>query len=552
MSESRLQYNGYPFNDYTNIFVNVEMIYDDAERTIKYHRYKVRAITTIYAEANDSYCGEHFRRIRQLLSKAGQQLTLDHEGFGPRLVVNFNDTSVRDVEFGPKPRVLSWSPVGDTNAVEVVWECEFSIPTCTGDGNVRFSGLSSFNYGITFSVDTYGYSTRAISGYLEIAMTRNGQAIPDTADAYREIIVMPRLVNFERTHSFSLSPDKRRLDFSIVDTEIRTPNAYPPGVVKIRANHRVGWSRRSLATLPNSISATIELDKHQPRSRAWEIFRSIVADRTAYATGNKKTFLEALEIDEDIYGDSISFSLAYRIYFTDKRGALSHIFDSTGLFEKPPGDWVAWSASMLQSQSLRGNSLLRHVPSEDQIVDLCVNELLPQQSYPYAATPQPMSSYTRFCNQRPAPNESWLRFDASITSIEDVPATEQITLGGDDLEGKDFDPTDPTASNGVTDAEEQIIRFIEEAPAGLRFQWIGYAERVGWDIPKPSRLTFGNTTLKRIGKGLFRKKLLGVHFCQPLYGAAWNFTYVVDERPEQLPLDDAVDPINLPVPEDVG
>lgn len=549
---TRLQYNGYAFNDLTNIFINADMVYDDSERTVKYHRYKLRAVTTIYSEAGDTYCGEHFRRLRQRLSKAGQSLSLNHAAFGPPLLINVSEV-VRDVEFGPKPRVLSWNPVGDTNAVEVVWECEFCLPTCDGDGNVRYSGIAGFNYGITYSIDTFGYTTRVVAGYLEIAMTRiNGTEIPDTADAYRENIFVPHLVNFEREHNYSLSADKRKLEFSIIDREIRSPNAYPAGVVKIRASHRVGWTRRSLATLPNTISATIELDKHQPRSRAWEIFRAIVTDRTQYATGSKKIFFEGIEVDEDIYGNSISFSVAYRIYINDERGALLHLFSSTGLFERPPGDWAEWSASRLTAQSIRGNAELRHNKAEDIIFDLCTTLVAPQENYPYNAFPQPPSSYLRLCNPRPAPNESWLRFDASITSIEEVPTVEQITIGKDDLKGKDFDPTDPTAFNGITDEEEDIIRFIESAPAGLKFQWIGYAERVGWDIPKPDRLTFGGVTLTRIGTGLFRKKLIAVHMCQPLYGASWNMTYVVDERPETIPLDETIDPIHLPVAEDAG
>lgn len=549
---TRLQYNGYTFNDLTNIFINADMVYDDAERTVKYHRYKLRAITTIYAEPRDGYCGEHFRRIRQRLSKAGQSLSLNHPAFGPPLLINVSEV-VRDVEFGPKPRVLSWNPIGDTNAAEVVWEVEFCLPTCDGDGNVRYGGIAGFNYGITYNIDTFGYTTRVVSGYIEIAMTRiGGTQIPDTADAYRENIYVPHLVNFEREHNYSLSPDKRRLEFSIIDREIRSPNAYPGGVVKIRASHRVGWSRRSLATLPNTISATIELDKHQPRSRAWEIFRAIVTDRTRYATGSAKVFFEGIEVDEDIYGNAISFSLAYRTYINDERGALAHIFSSTGLFERPPGDWVEWSNSRLTAQSIRGNAGLRHNKAEDIVFDLCTTLVPPQESYQYNAYPQPPSSYLRLCNPRPAPNQSWLRFDASITSIEDVPAVEQITIGRDDLKGRDFDPADPTAFNGITDEEEEIIRFIEEAPAGLRFQWTGYAERVGWDIPKPDRLTFGGVTLKRIGAGYFRKKLIAVHMCQPLYGAAWNLTYVVDKRPESLPLDESVDPIHLPVGEDAG
>lgn len=543
-----IAYNGYTFGEYSHVSFSAEMVEDNAQRTVLYHRGKLRVQTVIAAESGDAYVGYHFRRIRQLLSKAGQQLDINHEGFGPPLSINSSSSGVYDVCFGPKPRFISWEPVGNTNAVEVIWECEYCLPICDGQSGVRYEGLSALNYGISYRIDKFGYTTRTVSGYLEIAMTRAGYSIPDTADAYREVIEVPKPIDYERESSWQLSPDKRRADFVITDSQIKSHNAYPVGVVSIRANHRVGWSRRNSAILVNSINATIELAHNQSRGRAWDIFRNLVSQRTQVALDlGDYVMLESLEADEELYGHAISFSLSYRI-ISEYSGALSKFLTSSGLFKHVgtgvvESDWGHWSDSLASIQSTRGLSQLEHSASEDAIVDLCVDAVPPQVPIPYIVPSNPPTVFASLCNAKPPPDKSYVRFEAAITSIEDVPATMQITVGGDDLEPIEFDPADPSSGNGDTDASKNIVRFIEEAPAGLRFQWTGYAERLGYDIPKPGKLEFGGKTLRRIGKAKFRRKYLGKFFCQPLYGAAWNMMYVVDERPTEVPTDES-DPYN--------
>lgn len=543
---NEVSYNGYTFNDYSHYLISGQMVEDDAQRTVVYHRYKLRVITTITADNGEAAAGDHFKRIRQRLTKQGQALKISHAGFGPAFEVNTSATAeIQDVAFGPKPQIVNWDPVGHTNAVEVVWECEFCVPVCDGESGTRYRGVMAFNYGMSHRLDLHGYCTRTISGYLEIAMTRNDRRIPDTADAYRDYIAVNKPSDYERETSWNLSPDKRRLDFTIVDTQIRSANPYPPGVIRIRGNHRVGWSRRSISTLPNTISATIELEHGKPRGFAWEVFRSIVASRIAYATGGNNVFLETMEVDEELYGHSIAFSISYRIYNQDKRGALVHIFDATGIFQKPPGNWDEWSASVAAAQNNHGVSNLRNFAEQDQIVDLCLNEPLANYPIPGGYPVTPGSPLRRFCNPKPSPRESWLRFEPEITFLEYTPTAEQITVGEDDLERTNFDPSNPNPDNGATLDDKEIERIIETAPAGLRVRITGYAERVGYPIPKPDTFEIAGRKLYRIGEGVFGTKFLGKHFCQPLYGAAWNMIYVIDERPESVEADE-VDPIHLP------
>lgn len=533
-------YNGYAFGPYSHVNVSAEMVPDDADRTVLYHRYKIRVETTIVAEAQDAYVGEHFRRIRQLLSKAGQALTIDHQGFGPRLDINNGSPGfggVFDVAFGPKPKILSWEPVGATNAVEVTWECEFNLPTCAGAGGVRFTGLMAFNYSVSYRIDRGGYSTRTITGYLRIAMTRQvgSNAIPDSADAYRDVVIVPKPINYEREWSWNISLDKTRADFTITDTQIKSPNAYPPGIVAIRANHRVGWSRRSLATLPNTIRASITLSPFQARGLAWDVFRNIVKSRmdVTLAQG-KRVFLDSLEVEEDIYGDTISFSLGYKIYFGPGESAIGEIFTGTALFLPVSQDWASWSQSLDTVQHNRGTSKLKTNPTDDQIFDLCVTDVLPAlPDYQVVPFPAP-TTYFKFCNEKPPASHSYLRFEQGVVAAENNPAISQVTVGPDDRTMQPFDVTEVNPKLGVANPAAGIQRFVESAAAGLEFEIIGYAERVGYPIPEPGNLSVGGRALIRLGEGQFRQKFLGRHFCQPVFGASWRQRYVVEQRVEKL------------------
>lgn len=537
-----ITYNGYQFGDYSHVDISAVMVEDDAQRTVLRHRYRIRVSTTIVAEAGDLNVGYHFRRIRQLLTKQGQALIIDHAGFGPKLSINSGTGGVRDVDFGPKPKIVNWDPVGATNAVEVVWECETSIPTCDGNYGARYTGIESINYTISHRINESGYTTRTISGHISIAMSASGQALPDTADAYRDFIIIRKPINFTRETTWNLSADKRRAEFTLLDKEIESPNAYPAGIIKISARHRVLWTRlghgtRSMANLPNSISASITLAPGQSRARAWEVFRGIVSSRVGYAIANGLTvFIEALEVEEEIYSNTWSFNMQWRVTSTMSDGPLGFFFSGTGLGSPTPDamQWGSWDASVGHLQSHRGIAGMRVDATQDQIINLCTTEWLPEYQHETTISFPLPTYYFRFCNERPPPLRSWLQWDTMLYAYENVPTAVQITLGHDDLKKTSFNPEQPTATYGDTDVDDQIRRFVEDAPAGTEFTWTGYAERVGWMIPRPALLNVGNKVLTRKDGQKFAQKRIGIIFCQPVYAAAWNQTYVVTERPAEI------------------
>ncbi len=539
-----VEYNNYRFGPYSHVTISAAMVEDSAQRTVLYHRYKMQIKTLIVAEAGDGTVGDHFRRMRQKLTKAGRPLKIHLTAFGPALEIN-SGGNVRDVEFGPKPRVISWDPVGATNAVEVIWECEFAVPVCDGSPNgLRFSGVAEFNYSIATTINRNGYTKRTISGFLTIAMTRfNVDSVPDSADMYREMITPLCPVNFHREHDWKLSEDRRRLDFTFTDTEIESPNVYPPGIIDIQASHRVNWTSRSRGTLSSSISANIKFQQGESRARAWEVFRGICQSRLAYAILEEKRYLfTGLSVEEELYENSWRFSLEYRLWSnSESPGVIASFFSSTGLGSAvdPAAEWFDWHKKRLSVQSPRGSANLNYMPHQDQIIDLCTTSINSDGGFLSGLNVSPNAEYVRFCNERPPPEQSWIWWDTELSALEYNATTIQISMGKDDLVSAQFDPGNPTAFNGNTNADNTMRTWIEDNAAAKEFTWSGTAMRVGYQIPVPRLQEVSGVPLKRIGKGEFVQKFVTTAFCQPIWAAKWSQRYAGIDRPQTFSPNDA-------------
>jgi hypothetical protein len=427
---------------------------------------------------------------------------------------------------------------------------EWQIPICDGvTGSPSFSGPSSFSYSVAFDIDNRGYTTRTINGVLEIALTREqnyGRRLIDSVDNYKGRINFQKPANFERRTSWQLSDDKRSAHFTIIDSEIASPNAWPAGVVHINATHRAGWQRSSIARISNTISATIELSPNEHKARAWMIFRGMCNKRISYAVTGQATFIDALDVIEEIFENRVSFQLSYRIMGSaEKIGALGMFFQATGLFQ-PVSDaidtWEAWDNSVKNLQPFRGLGTDRGVANlvhdwqNERIIDLCYQTPVASSAYPPIGTQPPLATPV-LCNPKPDPNYSWLVFDSVLTYVEHAFNNTAVEIKANDLQHNDFNPNRP--DEGMAIVSEEAQRFVDDMASRQEFTWKGHAERVGYPVVKPGRLKINGQWYRPIGKGLFAQKFLGFFFCQPKYAAAWNQRYVLDRPLTKIKAEDA-------------
>lgn len=520
-----LRYNGYEFNELTNVEVSAQAIYDDAQRTVAHVEYTITAKSVIYARTGDNGTEQHLDDIRRLLQEPGKPFLLADWGFGPDIQLN-GLGEPRDVKFGPRPQSLEIRPIGHTLVSEIEWSVIVAVPACTG---AITEGLMSMNYAIDYAISVTGHTTRTITGYLEIALTRElNDTVADSVDAYRDLIAPPVLPNFEREQNYSTSSDQRRLDYTITDREIASPNAYPAGVTQIQARHRSKVNLRARSRADHELSCRIELVQNQPRRKAWDIFRAIVAKRLEQPIAAERTVMfDDLEIAEELFTNEIEFTLSFRVILYE----LQELLTGNGHFESLNGTWEQWRAALGNARDQRGWAQLESLPINDALVDLC-NQV--PAGYPIDSSlttspaPDPIDS---FCNSTPPPEKSYVHFEGTLYEESTYGKVFSTELGEVDVQSNGFSPSDLDSSMNEIDGLGSLEKVISEAPPSLLWRWRGYAERLGYPIPKPDKLTIDNITLLKVGKTKWIHKNKGDYFCVPLYAAGWDFLYRVIEQP---------------------
>ena len=159
----KVTYNGFAFPPILNSSVTCQPVYDDSNRSIMYMAYSIRIefiITLDYADtlvdfsnfgsathlddnvyptgASKGSIDDMIEFLRRRLCQPGRILRISKIGLGPDLDINENPNSGHwDVTWGPKPKMISWQPLGLNRAAKIVWECEVGLVECE-DRNLQY------------------------------------------------------------------------------------------------------------------------------------------------------------------------------------------------------------------------------------------------------------------------------------------------------------------------------------------------------------------------------------------------------------------------------
>lgn len=252
MGNGPVSYNGFEFPPALHSGVTVVPEYDENDRALKYITVAVQ-IEFIYTAPDydaymptgpndDSQIENSFRTnipiLVKRLSEPGQALRFVSQGFGDFTV---NAGSVYDVDWGPKPQVTEWEPLGGGNAARIQWLCTARISPCQ---SLQPDDIIGYGYEMNWSLDRAGFMTREITGFVIIPHTRGpgggGQAntlislrtwraLAKLKESNKKFFPLNR--NFERSYSYAVSKNKSRIDFTITDVEIHTDESLPPGAI---------------------------------------------------------------------------------------------------------------------------------------------------------------------------------------------------------------------------------------------------------------------------------------------------------------------------------
>ena len=466
-----VSYNGYQFPAPLSAKVRSEPVMDNEERIVKYIRY-VLDITVVIVAADDpqgttdSYVEgasvndtnpiiRNMNDIRQRLLEPGKALIFNLQGFGDFEV---NTTTipelpaaliVRDINFGPKPRVLSWEPIGSSKAVRIVWQCETSIPECLEGSPYYSNSLANFEYEVEWSVDESGMTERRLIGEIEIpnrwGKFGSGDSLYDHADNYREELhKIPALDGFARSYPLiRLSKNRRILSFAILDKEIPSNNPLHPGMLSMDINHNVKsqLSPSGFTKWVCTLAGTVVVAPGYSKELAWNAIISVVNKRISLAKERNITvwkknkyrlmpnygklekvgtkisdptfFVLGVSITEQIFGRSISFSITYQLISTPKnllgpRGN-SQLFRPLNLTY-----WKDWNVSLFDKvQNSRGWAQLKHQSGDDTRVSLCNSNNIDGSEIDKPVDDDTDTALlTTTCPKNP--KDSWIDFHSSI------------------------------------------------------------------------------------------------------------------------------------------
>lgn len=525
-----LSYNGFEFENAINIDVDGEVVTDEADRATTYTRYR---ITCEFILHNDAGNDAQMQLLHDRLTQVGRRLRFRQKGFSQPI-----DTAATiDVKFGPKPRIVSWDPLGSSNAATIVWQCEVCLASCHGFWAYDAGRVMAFNYEVGISISEKGFTTRRITGYVEITNTRLKNRPVESVDRFRELASAEIPLGFRRQHDFNLSKDRSRLDFAITDTQIESPNPWPKDFTLIEGTHETTWNRSQLAWTRQQLDIRAETRCDVSPNLAWQAALTVLGQRIHRAEANKVSVLiDEIRIREDIFGYLAEISIRWR-----GMRCLKDILEETGMWEPIGTDWAQWRSSIVDLQSPRGAAKWKHGPADDPIVSTC-EPGKPVINGDVAVCKPGKKRRPMLRNECPRPEQSYLDYRMAVSPGRARPLIRQAILQS---------PDDPTAgeteymgdTNGVNyGAKKGTSDILQETGTGrYSYTLSGYAIRAGYQVPRPKLRKIGDATAQPVERGSYFRvfpvaNLLGV----PVYVARWVQWYYGPHSPRKVDAQDDI------------
>lgn len=539
-------YNGVTFSERMKIeSCSARPVPDGSGRTTKMviHSITVRDIINV---ATSTTTDTTMAAIRRALTAQGKALVISGIGYGG-LTVNLTENA-KDVMWGPKPQELMWRPYGKA-AAELIWKVEVAVPECSSATYSK--ALLEFVFTVAYDQDRAGYTTRTVSGYYVIAMSRavsGDRALTDNADNYWDKVIPDMPEGFRReVTKRQLDETKAKMTFEFVDTEIG-PNYLPVGVVDCKASHTVSSNGLGLVGWHGVIAADYEIARDFSSPKTYEHFLKLCNQRITDAKRNfiplvqgsfpknanistqqMNGFLLPLKFsmgEPDIYGrPGARYSLEYLFYQN-----WFNILRASGLWLPVDNDWNIWRKSLANSATNpRGNAGMQFKNSDDLIIDLCLSkktvtlktgsDLPPQNRTLVGMDLEP---------DPPPPASSWLGYGVKMRVVSEdrtmihkpLPQTRSLKSDGDTGLG--------TGLSGTTTAPPDLVQRI-----GSNMDYIiltGWAMRVCYDIEQPRLLKIAGRDVmvcnSKENGDFFDAWEVG-NYGLPVNAAKWQQTYAV-------------------------
>lgn len=541
-----LQYDTYVFDATAEtVSFQARNVPDSTGRTVAYTAYTI-AVRWIVKGDTVASLNTKMDEIQDVLLKQGKTFLYSDRGGGTLSV-----DAGKDVLFGPIPAMLSIKPLGAGKANECVWQVEFAIPACN-DAVYRGQPME-FVYSLEVNIDRGGYSTRTYRARIKVPLGReSGRRLTDSADRWLEQILPPPLPFFRRTRGpASLNEAKNELTVIVTDEEMAA-NILPAGVVDGQARHTVRSMDRTFLRWAATLTASYEMARDQPRSRALTRFTELFNQRVATTRKNLSQFRTAggsggaysiyplaFTFEEsNIYGRECgTFSASYQF-----NQPIANILAASALWTPTGTTWDTWKTSLGGTAfAPRGNVGLRFQPSSDVIIDLCLAQSPGTATMSSTGPREPFPEILRVAmDPCPSPIDSWLFYDCQIYSEDDQAVVCHTPLPVQVLQPVAV-TTDPfTGETGVTVAKllTQPNSVVQRRAGETNTIYVtGFALRLCYDISPPQLQSIGGLPVfaaNRSDRGEGFKTWVWGNYGHTVMAATWRLRYILPKASQSV------------------
>lgn len=596
-------YNGFPFPPAVSMTCQIEPIMESSGRLPKYWKHTITIEFMVTSatlpqdnDFTDTPVDFNVETLKRLLTVPGKPLILSRRGLGFTTTLtngsgtdDYTVNSTNDLQFGPRPVLLLWEPVGASQAVRIQWSVEFHLAVCCyadldSDGycdnagvpinNTNYLTLIDFSYSLSFSVDEEGWTVRSIVGSAMIpgrllqnlALMPGADATSSTPNTSlmlnlnqlqaRLQQLFPRFPKFHRDWQWDTSRDGTRIDFRITDKEIHSDNPFMPGIINCEMDHEIS-SQLPFYKWSCALTGSFTIQAGYSRDTGWTMFLIVLRSRLQrlqLATGELMQefndngnltrekrptvptfFPQRISLRESLMSRKSSFSFEYMIFCP-----LDKILRASGLFQPIPGDWTLWTAT-LRPELFTGRGIQDMAAAGySNIITVCTNPTPLSNNGTINGRNELLTLEKFFTTTCPPVNKSWIDYKIWFEEVSEASyALHQKTYAAS-VSGFKESPgnnqrTDQAAPNPASQLDELLTsndpnRYnVYQPTTGYKHYVImkGYAIRACYNIPVPSLQSYGKNGNVIHVNTVTEERVLGGSGPVIFWGRTWQRLYIL-------------------------
>ncbi len=526
-----LTYGNWTFGPLRHVKAKITPEWDRAKRTVVRLKWSLEVHAIIHATSVGAQ-ETRMNTVIQELSEPRQKLTIN--GIGMDLPITTDKNGTRpDINWGPKPNVVSIAPAGADLCWEVNWTVEFeTAPYCASGGSVSAGAPIAFNYETTYVTNEEGLLTRIISGYIEIVQFANGRKVAANPEDAFDLITWQLPDLFRRVSvSRRFNEAKNVVEFTVIDQEL-ADYPYPEGVVECDVDYDFENRPPGFMNWTGQLSGTMRVAPGIPKSLAVDKFFIIVFDiaaklNAAAAPSKGIVIPERIRIGTKKFGRTSRFMVTWRMV-----ACLHDILTKTGLWEPVPGtSYQSWKSSMAAAGVFhpRGVGKWKMNATEDTIIDLCQGAQAVTLGNDTGSRYDPFGSPTTKLGCGNITKErSYLMFRNKIRGVQQQNAiihnimqtfggAAYVALSGDVGNGAPF-PSEQTGAkpkNSILQFQSGSTDFIVMTGRALRLKFTP-------EIPKLTKIA--GVDVDELARNIVLEPITSYFDCT-LYEARWAILY---------------------------